>query len=103
MLQQPRMGATLSGDAKGRWQDGAAWGGGKWGNRCSLVRVAGGMVNDPLPTRGRLACRYQSLLGTLRTNLFISMSLVHNTMPGMELVMRECLLLSQSPVDLTLS
>ena len=52
--------------AKGRWQDGAAWGGGKWGNRCSLVRVAGGMVNDPLPTRGRLGWLRSLELPSLR-------------------------------------
>lgn len=53
--------------AKGRWQDGAAWGGGKWGNCCSLVRVAGGgLVNDPLPTRGRLGWLRSLELPSLR-------------------------------------
>lgn len=52
--------------AKGKQQDGAAWGEGKWGSRCSLVRVAGGVVNDPLPTRGRLGWLRSLELPSLR-------------------------------------
>lgn len=52
--------------AKGKQQDGAAWEGGKWGSRCSFVRVARGVVNDPLPTRGRLGWLRSLELPSLR-------------------------------------